>query len=238
MKYIDMHIHLEDYSVTELDSDTIYVANSVDMYSYLTMRKKFSDCENVKICFGFHPAFVNNFTLTDNKLESLLIQNKFVGEIGLDFFWVEDKNTYNLQIKIFKKQLEIAKKYNLVPMIHTKGAEVEVLNLLKEYRINNALIHWYSGPINLIEDYLKLGSYFTIGPDLLKGAELYKYIPLERVFLETDNPTGIPWIMNVNSNNRGSDIRLMYEKYSSLMGLTDEYCKKLFYNNYLQLLRS
>ena len=80
--------------------------------------------------------------------------------------------------------------------LHTKGAEHEVLEMLNRFGIGRSIIHWYSGPVNLIESYLAAGCHFTVGVDVLnprKTPDIAEILPLERILLETDNPDGYRW---------------------------------------------
>lgn len=237
MKYIDMHLHMEDYFIKELNPNIIYFANCIDLLTFNRTTEKFKDFDNINISFGIHPAFVSECKLDEKQIEKLFKENVFVGEIGLDFCWVEDKSTYSRQIEFFDLQLKLVKKLNNIPMIHTKGGEEEVLHYLKKYSIKSSVIHWYSGPINLIKEYLDLGAYFTIGPDILTGSKIYKEIPLNRLFLETDNPTGMPWIIdkNYNKSNRSTDIIILYKKLAELLDISEEELKVTIYNNLVNI---
>ena len=63
---------------------------------------------------GLHPSEVQKENDIDLKWVYDLSRNKKViaiGEIGLDYYW--NKDNRNIQIEVFKKQLELASKYNL-----------------------------------------------------------------------------------------------------------------------------
>lgn len=232
--YIDMHIHMEDASPDEASKNILYFANAVDEESYGKTLVLADRVRSVVPMFGIHPARAHRYVVTPERLESLILQNDFVGEIGLDHFWVEDTGTYAKQREVFETQLAIAGKHGKIPSIHTKGAEEEVLGLLKKYRISKAIIHWYSGPEALIDGYLDAGCYFTIGPDIFTGSRVYARIPIERTFAETDNPTGVPWVLG--GEPRCDDIIKVYRELSSRSGITERTLIEIIKQNLRDLL--
>lgn len=93
-------------------------------------------------------------------------KTNYIGEVGLDF-----SNKYikykDRQIEIFNYICNIASKENKIMIIHSRKAEKEVLNILIKNNIRNAIMHWYTGPINSIDDFVKNGYYFSINPSML-----------------------------------------------------------------------
>lgn len=75
--------------------------------------------------------------------------------------------------------------------LHSRGAERDVLTVLKEFRVSRAVFHWYSGPLNLIDEALEDGHYFSVNPAMTestKGQKIIACLPRERVLTETDGP--------------------------------------------------
>ena len=74
--------------------------------------------DNIYCAVGVHPEEIDSFNIVE--LEDLVRENLnsgklvAIGEIGLDYYWRKDNK--EAQIEIFKKQIELAKKYNL-PLI-------------------------------------------------------------------------------------------------------------------------
>ncbi|MBB6480109.1 TatD family hydrolase [Spirochaeta isovalerica] len=232
--YIDFHIHLEDQSPDDLQDSVLYLANSIDRESYNATLALAEKHRNVIALPGIHPARSETETWPLHLLEKIFSRSALTGEMGLDFFWIEDRSHDSRQREIFRSQLELSSKYKCVPSIHTKGAEQEVLDLLKEYGIQKSVVHWYSGPLELIPSYLDQGARFTIGPDIFKGSEVWKHIPPERIFAETDNPTGIPWILNKDA--RADDIVMIYRELALKLGEKEEKIINRLKKNMIDLL--
>jgi TatD DNase family protein len=237
IQYIDMHIHLENYYKEELGfhKSILFFANSINQISYKKTLKLAEQIPNIIPSFGIHPMEASNCTIPQENMEKLMIGNDFIGVIGMDQFWIEDTGTYGQQQKMFETQLSIIKKHKMIPTIHTKGAEEEILELLIKYGISNSIIHWYSGPLELIEKYLALGCYFTIGPDIFSDSQVYKKIPLNRMFAETDNPTGIPWV--IGGDPAIDDIKKVYGKLSQKLNKSEENLIVQFKKNLSDLIK-
>lgn len=130
----------------------------------------------------------------------------------------------------------MSKKYNKVTNIHTKGAEEEVLNFLKRYQLENQIIHWYSGPLNFIEDYLKLNSFFTISSDIGYSEitdELIKIIPLENLLTETDGPKALEWING--SYSKPSFVKNIIKHIGKIKNINTNSVEDQIFKNYLKL---
>jgi TatD DNase family protein len=81
--------------------------------------------------------------------------------------------------------------------LHTKGGEKEILHLLEEYQIRRAIIHWYSGPMDILRAMVQHGAYFTIGVEALYSTHIKaiaREIPDRLLLTETDNPGGLKWL--------------------------------------------
>lgn len=119
--------------------------------------------------------------------------NKIVamGEIGLDYHYDINKEW---QKQAFTKQINIANKYSLPIVIHTRDAVMDTLNILKENTANEKGI-FHCCPFNreLVKEALKLGFYISIsGTVTFKNAanaqEIVNMVPLDKLLIETDSP--------------------------------------------------
>lgn len=120
-----------------------------------------------------------------------------LGELGLDFHWVEETETYPDQIKVFEFLVEAAACQGKAVNLHTKGAEERVLDTLVAFGVEKAIIHWYSGPLDVLDRMIARGYLFTIGVEVLyseKIREIARAIPTDQLLSETDNPGGNRWL--------------------------------------------
>lgn len=201
---IDAHAHLNlylqskrfgkdiDSVLKSIEKDKILIiSNSMDITSYKINKKIAGKCKYVIPAFGIHPwnapRYVNKLKLIGKLIE----ENKFIGEIGLDYFFVKDKTRYAAQRKLFK--FFLSKSINRVLSIHSKGAEKDVLKYLNRFGNNRAIIHWYSGDLNTLKQMIKQGFSFSITPEICKSKhikKIVKMIPLKQLLTETDSPGG------------------------------------------------
>lgn len=115
-----------------------------------------------------------------------------IGEIGLDYHY--EGYSREKQIEYFVKQIEIANEVKLPICIHNRDADMDMLKILKENKIENGFImHCFSSSLEIAKEIIKLGGFISIaGTVTFKNAksilEVAKYVPLENLLVETDSP--------------------------------------------------
>lgn len=218
--YVDFHTHIDFFKENELlkvfddinKNDIKVVSCSMDLETYKQNIEFSKICSNIIPTFGIHPWSVKSDKLIDDKsldyklfdleiYDDYIKNTKIIGEVGLDFHWVEDKSTFPNQIKVFEYFVKKAKDYNKYLNIHTKGAEELIYDILKrEDILDRSIIHWYSGDFDTFKKFLDADSMFTIGVDIHtseKTKEFAKLIPTERLLCETDGPTALEWVNGI-----------------------------------------
>jgi TatD DNase family protein len=201
---IDAHSHLDRYDLVgtnalaaalkEINEYRIFtVANSMDIPSYERNVAIAEMCDLVLPAFGVHPWNAPAYVDRLEELDPFIKRSPLIGEIGLDYHFVIDASEYPLQRKMFEYFLTAAKKQGKIVNLHTKGAEKDVLDLIGRYDISRAIVHWYSGPLDILQKLMARGLYFTIGVEVLYSKHIQtiaKEIPLGQLLTETDNPGG------------------------------------------------
>ena len=237
---IDTHCHvlreeMDNYLdiINECNSKGIsMIINGYDYKSNKEVIELANKYSNVYSAIGLNYDGIDNFTDKDlEEFEELLKSNKVnaIGEIGLDYYWTKDNS--EKQVYFFKKQLELAKKYDLPVIVHSRKASQEVFDIIKESGVRKGSMHCYSGSVEMAKKFIKLG--FLIGLDgpitysnNVKGIELVKEIPLEYLLLETDSPYLSP---EPNRGKQNSPLNLIYiaNKVADIKGIsTDEVIDK------------
>jgi TatD DNase family protein len=144
---------------------------------------------------GVHPSSVKEDFLGELKVvEEYLSKRKFVavGEIGLDFYW--DTIFKEEQILSFNMQMELALKYSLPIVIHTRNAMKETIAAVKPFAAKGltGIFHCFGDTYETAKEIIDMGFYLGIGGVLTyKNANLgasLKEIPFDRIVLETDAP--------------------------------------------------
>ena len=141
---------------------------------------------------GIHPWKVSEIDI-DKQIEivkrTATLKNILaIGEIGLDKLHPD----FELQKAVFLKQIDIAKDVRKPIIIHCVKAYSELLEILKKETLKiPIIIHRYSGNITIAGELLKFGCYLSFGHELFntksKTPKVFKKIPLDYLFLETDD---------------------------------------------------
>ncbi len=201
---VDAHVHIDKYAgqlneaLSQIAAHHILtVCVSMDIPSYLRAKEISASSKFLVPTFGIHPWEAEHYCKKLDLLDAYLEQTPIIGEAGLDFVWVSDRKLDPCQRAVFRYQCQWAQRLSKKMNLHTKGAEHEVLQTLSEFGLRGSIIHWYSGPLELIDAYLAIGCYFTIGVEILTSPVIEKIarqIPIDRILLETDNPGGYEWL--------------------------------------------
>ncbi len=241
--YIDAHTHLDsfkeniDKAIEEINEKRIItIANSMDISSYEQNKKWGEKSEYIKPIFGIHPWKAGEFKDSLESLISYIEESPSIGEIGLDYVWAEDKESFPRQREIFKFILEEGAKRNKFMTIHTKGAEEEIYESLKALNYNNVIIHWYSGNLDTLQKFIDLGCYFTVSVDLSSSSlsrKILKMIPIDKLLLETDGPDSLEWING--EYGWPKEIINVYKKAAGLKGIELMKFKDIIQQNLLKI---
>ena len=125
-----------------------------------------------------------------------------LGECGLDYHYSPE--TREAQLKLFGEQLEEAKRRNLPVVIHTREADDDTLGVLREIP-SNGIIHCFTGTPKFCGKLLDLGFFVSIsGIVTFRAAdnvrESARYVPDDRLLIETDSPFLAPVPKRGNPN--------------------------------------
>jgi len=164
---------------------------------------------------GFHPTDLDKFSekaFDEIKVLAAHPRVVAVGEIGIDYYWVKEREARAFQIEILKKQLAFAESINKPVIIHMREEEdawfgqasVDLLAILTEWQKNlqaqdhiltekPGVLHSFNGNLETAQRALALNFYIGVtGPVTYKNAEekrqIIRQLPLERLLIETDAP--------------------------------------------------
>jgi len=240
---IDAHAHLDGYgeelepALGEIEDHRILtMAVSMDLPSYQRNLEIGERCDLVLPTFGVHPKRAPQYADRLRELSNAVVQSPMIGEIGLDFHWVEDSSQYHAQKKVLEYFLAAAREQKKIVNLHTKGAEKEILYLLEHYDIQRAIIHWYSGPLDILRALIEYGATFTVGVEVLYSRSIQaiaRELPMERLLTETDNPGGLKWLRG--TIGMPQVIREVVQAIAELKQTTAETITKTVYNNFMRL---
>lgn len=120
-----------------------------------------------------------------------------VGEIGLDK-WIRDADLPR-QKEVFREQWILAVEEGRPLTVHCLQAFGHLLEELKSLpkASGGFLLHAYSGPLELLEQFLSYGAHFSFSGYFLHGKKeavrkIYQELPEDRLLVETDAPHMLP----------------------------------------------
>ena len=202
--FIDAHVHLDKYgdlldqALQQIAREPIFtVATAMDVPSYLELQWIGRRSDFVLPIFGIHPRRAAEYIDRLSEIGRYIENSPAIGEIGLDFHWVKDSATYPAQRRVLEYFIAAAREQRKFVNLHTKAGEKEILDLLERYDVKRAIIHWYSGPMDILRAMIEYGCYFTIGVEVFYSdyiKEIGRTIPDHLLLTETDNPGALRWL--------------------------------------------
>lgn len=225
MELFDSHTHLMDKKFENEVEEIIKNARNNDVkymtnigYDYETSKRAVEvaeNHENIYATIGIHPENCNDNEIDTSFIFEFAKSPKVVaiGEVGLDYHY--DNTNKENQKKHFIEQIKIANNLHLPVVIHSRDADMDMLEILKTEKIEKGFVmHCFSSSVEIAKEVLKLGAYISLsGTVTFRNArnltEVVKITPLDRLLIETDAPYLSP------EPNRGRRNEPAYVKYTA-----------------------
>lgn len=202
----DAHAHYDDKWFDEDRAELLskikdkgvcgIVNNSVDLKTAQISIEFAEKYDFMYAAVGFHPENLDN--MPSDYLEQLanLSQHKKVvaiGETGLDYHWDIPKDK---QKRVFEEQIKLSLDLKMPLIVHDREAHGDTFDYLRKYK-PNALVHCFSGSVELMREAVKLGMYISLGgvvtfKNARHSVDVAREIPIDRLLLETDAPYMAP----------------------------------------------
>jgi TatD DNase family protein len=203
---IDSHCHL-DFPIFDLDRQLILDGckalginkliipgtQASGWAGQVTLAQQYPQLSNA---FGLHPYFLNAFDVKHiANLDEYLTRHKAqvvaLGEVGLDLVVNVD---WQLQLWVFKQQVELAKVHSLPLILHHRKSHNQLIKTLKEQQFTGGgIVHAFSGSLQQAQSYIELGFKIGVGGGITysranKTRLAISQLPLSSLVLETDAP--------------------------------------------------
>ena len=255
MEYFDTHMHLDDEKFDEDRNQVIQkiwnagVTKCIDIGCDIKSSKKAIELANkndfIYASCGIHPENLPNQNPQKmdelwKKIEiikELAIKNTKVvaiGEIGLDYHWVQtNKETQKI---IFKKQIELANELNLPISIHTRDAIDDTIKIIKENKIQKSgVLHCCPFNPEIVRHGLEAGLYIAFGgTSTFKSSKnvskIVEMVPIQKMLIETDAPYLAPEPVR-GTRNDSSNLKYVVQKLAEFKNITSEQMAKITYQN-------
>ena len=193
---------------------------------------------------GLHPCYVKkNFEKNLYQIEDWLNQRNFcaIGEIGTDLYW--DKTFWPEQQEAFRIQTELAIRFKLPIIIHSRNSIDETIDLLAPYANKEltGVFHCFSGNSEQLKKIMELG--FNVG---IGGVATFKNGGLEnvlkdvrsdRLLLETDSPYLAP-VPHRGKRNEPAFLNLVASRVASILEWSPEKLSEITVSNSNRLFKA
>ena len=249
---IDSHCHLDHEPINSDLSNVIKRSKDVGIEKLLTISTSFESFKKIKdiitedeIIFGtigIHPHETDNNEISVDEIVKNFDENSKIigiGETGLDFYY--NNSDKEKQIKSFKKHIEASIKTNSPLIIHSRNAEDETFEILNQYHDKKLkiLMHCFTGSKNFAERLLKLNAFFSASgiitfKNSLDLQETFKFLPLDKILIETDSPYLAP-VPNRGKKNEPSFLSFTAQKLADIKDLTKQEITKITTTNFNKL---
>lgn len=252
MNIFDTHTHLNVENFNETVEEELALAKEMGVtlhnvvgFDRPTIERaiELADAHpEIYLTLGWHPTEAGSYNdEVESYLHQVLKHPKVIalGEIGLDYYWMEDPK--EVQIKVFKRQIALAKELDLPFVVHTRDALKDTYEVIKEVGVGprGGIMHSYSGSLEMAERFMELGMMISFSGVVTfkKSIELQEcaqHLPLEKILVETDAPYLAP-VPKRGRENKTAYTRYVVEKIAELRNMTVEEVAAATYDNAMRV---
>lgn len=252
MYLVDSHCHLDalDYENLHESVESVLakakvcnvgfvLAIATTLAGFCALYNQIGKRDNLAFSCGVHPLTLGDYD--DERLQQLATLDAVValGETGLDYYYQQENMVQ--QQSIFRQHIRLGNKLKKPIIIHTRAASQDTLTILREEQIMNCggVLHCFTEDREIARQLLDLGLYISFsGIVTFRNAtalrDVVRYVPIERMLLETDSP----YLAPVPYRGKENQPAYLYDiaKYLSILkGVTLERLTQKTSDNFSQL---
>lgn len=207
----DGHCHLSFLSDEKLDqlflfpkegSSEIFIQGGYDVQDWqrqIELSRRYPE-SHIRTCFGIHPWVINKMKKNEREIAWLKLlemspQASLIGETGLDCPTSSDLEMRQVQIDFFIRHIQLSCALKRPLVLHIVQAHGQCLKILQDHGHLKpfGIVHSFSGSQEVAQQYVDLGFFISIGPNLLKKGfkklrESVMHIDLRYLIIESDTP--------------------------------------------------
>lgn len=252
MMFIDVHCHLDFLEKEGVSVESAIfrakeskiekiVVNGVNLEHNKSVLDLSFRYKEVEASLGMYPTDCLN--LSDKEINDCIKfikdnKNKVVsiGEIGLDLKSEEAVKGFNKQKKVFEKFVKLALELNKPVIVHSRKAELEVIEILERLGAKKVDMHCFTGKFKLVDRIVKNGWFISI-PTSVKNSEHFQKViervPIENLLCETDSPYLHP---DKGWPNEPANVVESYKKIAEVKRISLKKVEKKIEENYKRLI--
>jgi len=196
-RLLDIHCHVDLFEdpqeilqqAENQDIGVVAVTNTPSVFEHTV--KLAAGTRYAQPALGLHPQLAEERAAELSLMWQLFDQTRFIGEIGLDY--TDSRlDMRRRQKRVFSSILERCEASgDKILIVHSRRAAADVVSAIGGNFRGTVVLHWYSGPNNVLERAIQNGLYFSVNPAMVqskRGNEIIRMLPPDRVLTETDAP--------------------------------------------------
>lgn len=255
--FIDSHCHLDfDEFTDQLDEILLNMKNaqvdkalciSVNVTDFPKVLGLAHRYEHLYASVGVHPDYENTIEPTQEWLVKEAKDPKVIaiGETGLDYYRMSDRSYDDLewQRERFRTHIRAALQTTKPLIIHTRSASVDTIKILQEEGAAavGGVMHCFTESQEVAKAAMDLGFYISFsGIVTFKNAldikETCKFVPLDRLLIETDAPYLAP-IPHRGKLNQPAWVSHVAHYIAELKGVSVEHIGEVTTQNFQKLFK-
>ncbi|MDX1644297.1 MAG: TatD family hydrolase [Thermoanaerobaculia bacterium] len=145
-----------------------------------------------------------------------------IGEVGLDYWKVEQEAEREVQRDIFARFVELADELDLPLNVHSRSAGRQTIEMLLELDARRVQLHAFDGRAAKAQPAVEAGYFFSVPPSIVRSRQkqkLVRRLPLESLLVETDSPV---LGADPQERNEPANVRVSLGAIAELKGLAEE----------------
>lgn len=241
--FVDTHCHIDLFKnpqeglrqADDAGVGIIAVTNTPSVFEQtvaLTAKTKYA-----QPALGLHPQLVEERAAELKLMWKLFDRTRFIGEIGLDY--TDSRSEIRRrQREVFGRILERCEASgDKILTVHSRRAVADVVSAIGGQFHGKVILHWYSGPYNVLEQAIENGLYFSVNPAMVqskRGCEVIRRLPTNRVLTETD----APFVKAGSDTAKPLDVYRVIAKLAEIWGEEEGQARKQVVSNYLCCLQT
>ncbi len=239
--FVDSHCHIDFPDLFPRASELLDNMRSHDVDRALVVSVDVKDWERIRSLIeahphlygsvGVHPDYADAYEPSLDELLVMLAHPKVIatGETGLDYYWTKNEgDVLDWQRARFRTHISAAKQARKPLIIHTRDSAEDTVRILREENASEigGVMHCFTETREVAQQALDLGFYISFsGIASFKNAtvihDTVKYVPLDRILIETDSPYLAP-VPHRGKQNQPAYVKFVAQTVASLKGLSIE----------------
>lgn len=245
---IDTHAHLCDSAFEDDLEAVLDRAREGGVQGIVAVGETLADAEANLAMAGRFPDFVHPAaglfpTLVDEdqavELEAWMRDRAVrwiaVGEVGLDWWKVQDDEGRAVQERIFRRFVDLATDLDVPVNVHSRAAARPAIEKLIEWGASKVHLHAFDGRAAKAEPAVAAGFFFSVPPSIVRSKQKQKLVarvPLENLLLETDSPV---LGADPEQRNEPAEVTTSVRAIAEIKGVAEEEVRQVTLENTIRL---